>query len=112
MKLVKAREEVEKNISVLQRDNKRLQKQFSIVNNNQTNSDFYKKEASKHGFVSEGEKYIFFKNQKAGTSKQEVKQKEDKYKVELSHLRILWAVASIMIILLYFGRRNKEKKDI
>ena len=113
MKLVKAREEIEKNISILQRDNNTLQKQYSIVSNNKTNSNFYKREASKQGFIAEGEKYIFFKKQEnQETSKPKVKTKEDKYKVELSHLRILWAVASIMIILLYFGKRSGEKKEI
>lgn len=112
MKLLKAKEDVQNNISVLQKDNERLQKQYSIISDSRGNSIFYKKEASGQGYITEGEKYIFFKNKNNQvTAKRVVEQKKEKYKVELFHLRILWAAVSIMIILLYFGKKSKGRRE-
>jgi hypothetical protein len=88
-----------------------LQKEYSIVSNNQTNGNFYKKEASKSGFISGSEKYIFFKNSgKSEKVKIETANKEDNYPVDISHLRILWIVVSIIISLFYFWHKNRENK--
>lgn len=114
MKLIQGNKELKKSISGLVQERDKLQKQYSIISNNQTNRNFYKEEASKSGYIAPGEKYIFFKSsgekEKISTEVSKKKDKYDKYSVELSHLRILWAVASIMIILLYFGKRRKEKE--
>jgi hypothetical protein len=94
----------------LTKENSNLQKEHSIVSNNQTNGNFYKKEASKSGFITGNEKYIFFRNGKSEKVKNEAMSKEDKYPVDMSHLRILWIVVSVIITLFYFWHRSRERK--
>lgn len=110
--LVKSKNEIENNIAGLSKENSNLQNEFSVISNGQTNGNFYKKEASKSGFIKDGEKYIFFKNSgKSEKIKTEASNKEDKYPVEMSHLRILWIVISIIVTLFYFWNRNRENKS-
>ncbi len=109
--LVKSKNEIKNNIAELTKENGNLQKEYSIVGNNKTNGNFYKKEASKSGYIAGNEKYIFFKNSgKSEKVKSEAVDKEDQYPIEISHLRILWIVISIIVILFYFWNRNRENK--
>jgi hypothetical protein len=109
--LVKSKNEIKKNIAELTKENGNLQKEYSIISNSQTNNNFYKKEASKSGFIAGKEKYIFFKNSgKSDKAKSEHVNKLDQYPVEISHLRILWIVISVIVTLFYFWNRNRENK--
>ncbi len=116
IKLTERKDKVRENISRLVRENDKLKKDHSVISNSRTNRSFYKNEASKSGYIAPGEKYLFFKN----TGEYNVKENgininaandNKKYTVEISHLRILWIFASIMVMLLYFWKRNKEKED-
>jgi hypothetical protein len=108
--LIKAKDEIKNNIAELTKENSNLQKEYSVVSNNKTNGNFYKKEASRSGFIAGNEKYIFFKNGRSGKIKSEAMSKENNYPVEISHLRILWIVISVIITLFYFWHKNKENK--
>lgn len=113
MRLVQAKDEIKTSIARLTQENNKLQKENTIISNNQTNSSFYKEEASKSGYISKGEKYIFFK----GTEKKERPYtesdfKEENYPVKIGHLRILWIIISIFILSLYFWKKNKEKNNL
>lgn len=113
MRLGQAKDEIKNSIARLTRENNNLQKEHTVISNNQTNSSFYKEEAAKSGYISKGEKYIFFK----GTEKKERPYiesdfKEDNYPVKIGHLRILWIIISILILSLYFWKKNKEKNNL
>lgn len=114
VKLSESKDKIKENISRLARENDRLKKEYSVISNSRTNQDFYKKEASKSGYIAPGEKYLFLKSSSNGeANKVNIKTTDnnDKYTVDISHLRILWIFASVMIMLLYFWKRNKEKED-
>jgi len=113
MRLGQAKDEIKNSIARLTRENNNLQKEHTVISNNQTNSSFYKEEAAKSGYISKGEKYIFFK----GTEKKERPYiesdfKEDNYPVKIGHLRILWIIITILILSLYFWKKNKEKNNL
>lgn len=109
--LLKSKNEIKNNIAELNKENSSLQKEYSVISNSQTNNNFFKKEASKSGFIKSGEKYIFFKNgDKSEKIKKEVFNKEEKYPVQISHLRILWIVISIIVTLMYFWKKSRENK--
>ena len=111
IKLIQGKKAIIENIARLERENKNLQNEYSVISNKDTNSGFYKEEASKSGYIKPGEKYIFYKGiEESEPSEKIVKEKKEKYPVKLSHLRILWGVSSIMIILLYFAKRRREKE--
>ncbi len=108
--LVKSKNEIKNNIAELTKENNNLQNEHAIVSNNRTNGEFYRKEASKSGFIAGNEKYIFFKSGKNEKIKNGPIDKEDKYPVNISHLRILWIVISVIITLFYFWHKNRERK--
>ena len=77
----------------------------------QTNSDFYKDEVSKAGYIAKEEKYLFFRNrQKENKINTEVIDKNDQFSIEIAHLRILWIFISIMIMFFYLSKKYKERK--
>ena len=111
LKLIKSKQQISQNIANLQSENEALQNEYSIISKNDTNTEVYKNEASGSGYIDPDEKYIFFKNEKKEEVFKPVKQEAENYPVKLSHLRILWGVASIMIILLYLARKKRAVEN-
>jgi hypothetical protein len=110
MKLFRNKEKLDSSISALARENQNLQKEYSIISNDNTNKSYYKEEASKSGYIAGKEKYIFFKANKSKESAGNIAPKEDKYAVQISHLRIIWIVSSIIVLSLYLWKKNSERK--
>ena len=76
------------------------------------NGDFNKEEAVKAGYIDKGEKLIFFDESKKDKQKKiEVSENEEKDRIDIMHLRILWVVVSMMIILFYLGRKSRYKEE-
>ncbi len=74
--------------------------------------EFKKEEAVKAGYIEKGEKLVFFKNEeKERQGPKEKTVKDDGFDVDLSHLRILWVVISVMILLIYYVVRSKYKEE-
>ncbi|MCU0822503.1 MAG: septum formation initiator family protein [Spirochaetes bacterium] len=74
--------------------------------------EFLKEEATKSGYITEGEKVLFFK--KASGKSEEIpasKLNDDKFSVNTAHLRILWVVISLMVLLIYYIIRSKYKRE-
>lgn len=110
--LVQAKDAIKNSIARLTQENSSLQKDYSIISNNHTNDNFYKEEASKSGYISKGEKYIFFKSsEKKEILNSNSAPKED-YPVNIAHIRILWIIISIIVLFLYFWKKNRKKSNL
>lgn len=94
-------------ISSLNKENKLLSDEYRDILDNNTKDGILKKEAVRSGYMERDDKLLFFKR---STAKEKPaagnSEKKDEYTVDIMHLRILWLVASVMIILFYFGRKN------
>ncbi len=100
--------DLDQRIDNLKEENSRLGK----LHEQYKNGEFLKEEAVKAGYIEKGEKLLFFKKQDKETQqKSEKSQVDDEFNVDLSHLRILWVVISVMIILIYYVIRSKYKKE-
>jgi cell division protein FtsB len=70
--------------------------------------EFFKEEASKSGYIRDGEKMLFLRGSGREKSiKMEKSGMRTINRIELSHLKILWIVVSVMVIMLYIIRRNR-----
>lgn len=100
---------------LLEKRIKKLEKQNTDLNGlheRYKNGEFLKDEAAKSGFISEGEKVLYFK--KAEGKSEEIpasKLQEEEFSVNTAHLRILWVVISFMVLLIYYILRSKYKKQ-
>ena len=106
-RLADDRVDLENRIKKLEKDNTDL----SNLHERYKNGEFLKDEAAKSGYINEGEKFLFFK--KASGKSAEIpasKLQDEKFSVNTAHLRILWVVISLMILLIYFIIRSKYKK--
>jgi hypothetical protein len=108
-KLIRSREKLNSNISALSMENQKLQKEYSIISNDRSNKTFYKEEASRSGYIANKEKYIFFKSAGNKDSADIAPVVADKYNVQISHLRIIWFVSSIIILSLFIWKKNSER---
>ena len=99
---------IENRIKKLEKDNTAL----SNLHERYNNGEFFKDEAAKSGFIKEGEKVLFFK--KAAGKSEEIpasKLQDEKFSINTAHLRILWVVISLMVLLIYYIIRSKYKKE-
>ncbi len=107
-RLGKDKEELTSRINNLEEENNILQNKYKRYKD----GEFYKEEAGKSGYINSGEKLLFFKGGEQEKKKSIVKDDADeKYTVDVAHLRILWIVVSVMFMLIYFVVRSKAKKE-
>lgn len=100
-------ERVTERIHNLNRENKLLSDEYRDILDNNTRNSVLKKEAARSGYIENDDRLLFFKRSTAEEKKSENNpEKKEEFSVDITHLRILWLVASVMIILIYFGRKN------
>jgi cell division protein FtsB len=102
------RVDLENRIKKLEKENAALADQTERTKK----GEFLKDEAVKSGYINEGEKVLFFR--KAAGKSEEIpasKLHDEKFSVNTAHLRILWVVISLMILLIYYIIRSKYKKE-
>ena len=109
MHLADEQKRMSNSLGSLEAENSELRDEYDDVMSKDGDKSY--QEAVKSGFISKGKKYLFFKG---GDDEKEISSvrspDETDYSVEAAHLRILWIVASIMILLFYFGRRSRIKE--
>ena len=107
MRLQKDKEQLNSRIESLKKEGVNLR---SVYKGYQK-GDYNKKEAAKAGYIDIGGKTLFFKGRVEDKEK-EIEQSDvlKKYTVDAAHLRILWLVVSVMIILIYYARRSRYKE--
>lgn len=70
--------------------------------------EFIKDEAAKSGYIQDGAKMLFLRG---GEREKSIRLEENGAgginRIELSHLKILWIVVSVMIIMFYIIRRKR-----
>lgn len=97
-------------INNLNKENKLLSDEYNDIIDDNTKDDFFKKEAANSGYIENDDKHLFFKGSIEKEKRADNTGKKDEYTVDISQLRILWLVASVMIILIYFGRKKVSEE--
>ena len=104
MSLLKEKGQIINRINILKYKNEELKDLLKRYKN----GDLTKEEAVKTGYIYEGEKLLFFKEgEEYRKLSNGIKDNNEKYPVDLEHLRILWVVISFIIVLFYISKRNK-----
>ncbi len=95
-------------IAELREENSRLRQTSSRYRN----GDFMPEEAQKAGYVEPGTKLLFFNRGDAeAPSERPSGAGKEKYSPQISHLRILWLVVSILVLFFYFVRRSRYREE-
>ncbi len=94
-----------KHIENLEKENRKLTEMLVLYKDNQKLLE----EAEKNGFVVNGSKIIYFKDNAAvDTQSDLVRNAGSAPEVNLEHLRILWITVSILCILLFLVLKNRK----
>lgn len=74
--------------------------------------EFIKEEAAKSGYIQDGDKMLFLRGgEREKNIRMEKKSAGTINRIELTHLKILWIVVSVMIIMFYIIRGKRYTMD-
>ena len=106
--LIKEKKQILKQISVLEEENKELKDLYERYKN----EELIKEEAVKAGYIENGDKLLFIKDTRSKTNiAVRTTKKKEGFAIDVEHLRIFWVVISVMVIIFFFIKRNKQKEE-
>lgn len=69
--------------------------------------EFLREEALKSGYISSNERFLIFKGADNDLSKSHAPRESQAYDIELVHLKILWIILSLIILMFYIIRKKR-----
>ncbi|RPI91748.1 MAG: hypothetical protein EHM32_10225 [Spirochaetales bacterium] len=106
-RLVRERERLQVKIEALGDENAALLRLYE----KHKSGRLLKEEAHRAGFIESGERVVFL-GQREGTAAEQMSKTvtSDGSTIEISHLRILWIVVSMLALLYYFARGSRKEE--
>lgn len=103
LRLVKEREDVQSRIQKLGAEKKQLSKLLERYRQ----GEFLKEEALKSGFIGNNERFLIFRGKGDNQEQSPFSRESRPYEVELVHLKLLWVVLSLIILMFYIIRKKR-----